>query len=162
MHEKEFASDHASEASTDARIFDAHAEARRTARPQSSSEKRPLEARPRGIPRATLRPDERLKLDARFRAIHRQGAWRKGPTLAVGTLPNALPHPRLGIRLQRGLRGSVARNRAKRMVRELYRANKTAFGAGRDVLVVLKRIDGLHPAQVREEIVRLCNQLPRP
>ena len=79
----------------------------------------------------------------------------------MGTLPNGLPHPRLGIRIQRGLRGAVERNRAKRMVRELYRADKALFGVGRDVLVVLKRLDGLNPARVKEELVRLCRSLPR-
>ena len=86
----------------------------------------------------------------------------KGAGLAVGTLPNALPHPRLGIRIQRGLRGAVARNRAKRLVRELYRRNKQAFGSGRDVIVVLKRIHGLDQAHVKEELLSLCKKLPAP
>ncbi len=161
-HEKEFASRDAPETTSDAWLSVAHAEARRAKNPQSSSEKRPLATHPRVIPRATFRPPERLKLTARFRAIRRAGHWVKGAGLAVGTLPNALLHPRLGIRIQRGLRGAVARNRAKRLVRELYRQNKQAFGSGRDIIVVLKRIHGLDQAHLKEELLSLCKKLPAP
>ncbi|GEM_PF-4650255 len=113
------------------------------------------------IPRAIFRSAERLKRDARFRAIRQRGVWVKGATLAVGTLPNSLPHIRLGIRIQHGLRGAVERNCAKRVVRELYRANKAMFGTGRDVLVVLKRIDGLRPSHITEELSRLCSGFTR-
>ncbi len=162
LDEEKFASGDAVEASTDARISHAHGLARRAKNPQSSSEKRPLATSPRVTSRATFRPAERLKLSARFRTLHQRGAWAKSPTVAVGMLPNGLPHSRLAIRTQRGLRGAIERNRAKRLVRELYRQNKTEFGTGQDVLVVLKQLHQLTLTQLTEDIVRLCHKLKTP
>lgn len=161
MDEKTFAPGDAPEASADARLSVAHADARRAKNPQSSSEQRPLAARSRITSHATFHPTERLKRTSRFRAIRQHGAWASGATLSVGVLPNAQPQSRLGIRIQRGLRGAVGRNRAKRLVRELYRQHKLAADPGRDVLVVIKRIDGLSAAPLKEEWIRLCQTLSR-
>jgi ribonuclease P protein component len=55
----------------------------------------------------------------------------------VFALPNALPHGRLGIAATRKLGTAVLRNRAKRLIREVFRRNKIAPGF--DVVVVPKR-----------------------
>ena len=52
-------------------------------------------------------------------------------------LPNELGIARLGIAATRKLGGAVQRNRAKRLIREVFRRNKAASGI--DVVVVPKR-----------------------
>ena len=52
-------------------------------------------------------------------------------------LPNAQPVGRLGIAATRKLGGAVQRNKAKRLIREVFRRNKIAEGF--DVVVVPKR-----------------------
>ena len=51
--------------------------------------------------------------------------------------PNELGVGRLGIAATKKLGGAVRRNRAKRLIREVFRRNKVA--AGFDVVVVAKR-----------------------
>jgi ribonuclease P protein component len=55
----------------------------------------------------------------------------------VFLLPTSLDFARLGIAATRKLGGAVARNRAKRLIREAFRRNKTAGGL--DIVVVPKR-----------------------
>lgn len=52
-------------------------------------------------------------------------------------LPNAIGVGRLGIAATRKIGGSVQRNRAKRLIREVFRRNKIAPGF--DVVVIPKR-----------------------
>jgi ribonuclease P protein component len=52
-------------------------------------------------------------------------------------LPNGHANGRLGIAATRKLGGAVERNRAKRLIREVFRRNKIAGGF--DVVVVPKR-----------------------
>ncbi len=52
-------------------------------------------------------------------------------------LANGLPHGRLGIIASRRVGGAVQRNRAKRLIRELFRLNKPAE-SGWDLVVIPK------------------------
>jgi ribonuclease P protein component len=52
-------------------------------------------------------------------------------------LANGLPHSRLGIIASRRLGGAVQRNRAKRLIREVFRLNKPA-GSGWDLVIIPK------------------------
>ena len=66
----------------------------------------------------------------------------KAPGFAAGSatlflLANKLAIGRLGIAATRKLGGSVQRNRAKRLIREVFRRNNKA--AGFDVVIVPKR-----------------------
>jgi ribonuclease P protein component len=102
-----------------------------------------------------------VKQTDRFRAVRQRGAWATGAALSVGILPNALPHPRIGIRTQRGYGGAVARNLAKRWVREAYRREKAQFVRGHDAIIVLKRTEKLSFALVQEDLHRVCQKLSR-
>ena len=57
--------------------------------------------------------------------------------MTLFVLPNGLPVTRLGVAATRKLGGAVSRNRAKRLVREVFRQNKSATGL--DVVVVPRR-----------------------
>jgi ribonuclease P protein component len=51
-------------------------------------------------------------------------------------LANGLTHDRLGIVASRRIGGSVQRNRAKRLIREVFRQNKRTAVAGSDIVVI--------------------------
>lgn len=79
---------------------------------------------------------ERVTRTKDFDRAFTEGRRVRGPLMTVCILANGLPHPRFGVALGRAWRGSVARNRAKRLLRETYRTHKHLFPAGFDVVVV--------------------------
>jgi ribonuclease P protein component len=86
---------------------------------------------------ARLRPAERIKRRPHFKRAYDQGMRVHGRYLTLFALPNSLDVPRLGVVATRKLGGAVQRNRAKRLVREVFRRNKPA--AGLDVVVIPRR-----------------------
>ena len=84
-----------------------------------------------------FRPGEHIRRRAEFQQVYEQGARIRGSFSTLFLLPNKLSIGRLGIAATRKLGGSVQRNRAKRLIREVFRRNNTA--AGFDVVVVPKR-----------------------
>ena len=88
-------------------------------------------AKAQGFPR-----DERVRRKKDFDRVFQEGQRRRGRLLSVGYVGNGLAHARLGIALGRGWKGAVARNRAKRLVREAFRTHKEAIPRGIDLVVV--------------------------
>jgi ribonuclease P protein component len=80
---------------------------------------------------------ERIRRRVEYQAVYDGGSKVHGRYLTLFTLGNATPIGRLGIAATRKLGGSVERNRAKRLIREVFRRNKLAPGF--DVVVVPKR-----------------------
>ena len=103
-----------------------------------------------------LSRDERIRRTRDFDRVFAEGIRRSGRLLTVRCLPNGLPHRRLGIALGRGWRPAVARNRAKRLVREAFRTHKHALPPGLDVVVV-PRLGWGEPsvAAIAQELVEL-------
>jgi ribonuclease P protein component len=69
--------------------------------------------------------------------VYDQGVRIRGRYSTIFVLPNPLPYGRLGIAATKKLGDAVERNRAKRLIREVFRRNKLAPGF--DVVVVPKR-----------------------
>jgi ribonuclease P protein component len=86
---------------------------------------------------AGLRPAERIRRRAEFQRVYDRGVRVHGRYYTLFLLPNALAVGRLGIAATRKLGGAVVRNRAKRLIREIFRRAKLA--AGFDLVVVPKR-----------------------
>ena len=84
-----------------------------------------------------FRPEERLRRRSEFLALYERGVRIRGRYSTLFALPNSLTIGRLGIAATRKFGGSVERNRAKRLIREVFRRNKIATGY--DVVVVPKR-----------------------
>ena len=84
-----------------------------------------------------FRPAERIRRRAEFQQIYDRGARVRGRYATLFILPNKLQVSRLGVAVTRKLGGAVQRNRAKRLIREIFRRNKIASGF--DVVVVPKR-----------------------
>lgn len=80
---------------------------------------------------------ERIRRRPDFQRVYEQGARIHGRYSTVFVLPNQLPAGRLGIAATKKLGGAVQRNRAKRLIREVFRRNKIAKGF--DVVVIPKR-----------------------
>jgi ribonuclease P protein component len=86
---------------------------------------------------AGFRPHERIRRRAEFQRVYDLGFRVSGRLATVFLLANRLPVGRLGIAATKRLGGAVERNRAKRLIREVFRRHKIAPGF--DVVVVPKR-----------------------
>ena len=84
-----------------------------------------------------LRPHERIRRRADFQRVYERGVRVHGRFGTLFILPNEQTHGRLGIAATKKLGGAVQRNRAKRLLREVFRRNKLAPGF--DVVVVARR-----------------------
>jgi len=84
-----------------------------------------------------FRPAERIRRRAEFQRVYDRGFKAHGRYSTIFVLANDAGPGRLGIAATRRLGGAVQRNRAKRLIREVFRRNKIARGF--DVVVVPKR-----------------------
>jgi ribonuclease P protein component len=82
-------------------------------------------------------PRERIRRRAEFQEVYERGVRIHGRFATVFVLPNHREVGRLGIAATKKLGGAVQRNRAKRLIREVFRRNNIAPGF--DVVVVPKR-----------------------
>jgi ribonuclease P protein component len=84
-----------------------------------------------------FRTRERIRRRPEFKQVYERGARIHSRYSTVFLLSNGTDVGRLGIAATRKLGGAVQRNRAKRLIREVFRRNKIAPGF--DVVVVPKR-----------------------
>lgn len=84
-----------------------------------------------------FRPEERIRRRAEFKNVYDRGVRFHSRYSTVFILPNERGVGRLGIAATRKLGGAVQRNRAKRLIREVFRRNKIASGF--DVVIIPKR-----------------------
>jgi ribonuclease P protein component len=85
-------------------------------------------------------PSQRVKKRLEFQAA--QGTGRKAvlPHFVVLLYARAAEgEARLGVVASRRIGNAVARNRAKRLVREAFRATRKLFTPGMDVVVIVRR-----------------------
>jgi ribonuclease P protein component len=96
---------------------------------------------PRAEPRGPLRTPSRIRKRREYRRIQNEGARAvlahfvlifAARTPAEGSLP------RLGITASRKIGGAVQRNRAKRLIREAFRAMRALFPPDIDLVVIVK------------------------
>ena len=78
--------------------------------------------------RRTLSRLDRIRRRREFLSVQRQGIRVRGSYLTLFALPNDLDRNRLGIIATRRMGGAVRRNRAKRLMRELFRDHKGVPG----------------------------------
>jgi ribonuclease P protein component len=96
--------------------------------PASTAVVRPNEAFP---------PEDRVRRRAEYVAIYDRGRRLSGRLMTVFLLENDRNRPRLGIAATRKFGSAVQRNRAKRLVREVFRRHKPQ--AGLDIVVIPRR-----------------------
>jgi ribonuclease P protein component len=83
-----------------------------------------------------FRPNQRIRRRVEFQQVYERGARIQGRYSTLFVLPNNREVTRLGIAATKRLGGAVQRNRAKRLIREIFRRNEVAMGL--DVVVVPK------------------------
>jgi ribonuclease P protein component len=86
---------------------------------------------------ADFRPAERIRRRAEFLQVYEHGIKVQSRYCTLFALRKDGSRGRLGIAATRKLGGSVQRNLAKRLIREVFRRNKIADGF--DVVVVPRR-----------------------
>jgi ribonuclease P protein component len=79
----------------------------------------------------------KLRRRAEFTKVFEQGIRLRGRFMTCFALRNEVGSPRLGIAASQKIGNAVSRNRAKRLVRELFRAHKPLTGI--DIIVIPRR-----------------------
>lgn len=87
-----------------------------------------------------MRRKHRLRANADFQRIRREGRTLVHPLLIVGTLSNGLEHSRFGFAVGRRMGKAVVRNRIKRRMRESVRVRirEGKIAAGWDVVFIAR------------------------
>ncbi|HXK11930.1 MAG TPA: ribonuclease P protein component [Vicinamibacteria bacterium] len=100
-----------------------------------------------------FRPQRRLRRGADFDAVFRRGRRLDGRLFLLLAAPNRLGHDRLGLAVSRRVGGAVARNRARRLLRESFRRLGPSHTPAVDlVLVARAEIVGCGQAEVDREL----------
>jgi len=81
-----------------------------------------------------FRARQRIRRHADFQRVYTEGRRISSLRFTLFCLPNGLPTGRLGVAATKRLGGAVARNRAKRLIREIFRRNNLVGGL--DIVVV--------------------------
>jgi ribonuclease P protein component len=103
---------------------------------------------------------EHVRKRADYELIYKTGFKRSGRLMTMFTLEREAGPARLGIAATRKMGAAVERNRAKRLVRELFRHNKPASSI--DVVVVPRREMLEAPYdRLEAEFVSLLTRQPR-
>ena len=84
-----------------------------------------------------LRRADRVRRRPEFERAYDTGIRIHGRFMMLFVVPNGGAEPRLGVAATKKLGSAVARNRAKRHARELFRRHKVA--AGLDIIIVPRR-----------------------
>jgi ribonuclease P protein component len=79
----------------------------------------------------------KLRRRAEFTRVYDKGTRYRGRLMTCFALPNEVGSPRLGIAASQKIGSAVVRNRAKRLVRELFRGRKPLTGI--DIVVIPRR-----------------------
>jgi ribonuclease P protein component len=103
-------------------------------------------------PGARLRPRERLTTGAEYRWVFRRGVRVDSALFLLVAAENRHGHHRLGLAAGRRVGGAVARNRARRLLRESFRKNKREGAGSLDLVLVAKQeIVGRSQGEVERE-----------
>ncbi|MBQ2931838.1 MAG: ribonuclease P protein component [Clostridia bacterium] len=86
----------------------------------------------------SARKSATLNLNTQFRRVYKSGVASVRPTLVLYTKQNGLKINRLGITVSKKIGKACVRNRAKRRIREVYRAYQTQLKCGFDFVIVAR------------------------
>ena len=96
-----------------------------------------MTSRPQDLQTFRFSASEHVRKRADFELIYKTGFKRSGRLMTMFTREREAGPARLGIAATRKMGAAVERNRAKRLVRELFRHNKPVIAV--DVVVVPRR-----------------------
>ncbi|MGE5839416.1 MAG: ribonuclease P protein component [Deltaproteobacteria bacterium] len=111
------------------------------------------------MPASAFSKTERVLNHRDFVNLNRFGRKLRTAHFAVFVARNGLDRTRLGITASRKVGGAVARNRLKRLVREVFRLHKGFFPAGCDIVVSARKSpEDLDFRKVREELLEIVSE----
>ena len=114
----------------------------------------PVRAGGEGRRGATLPKAARLRTDREYRDVVHKGERTSTPHFTVYRDDRASGHAMIGVSVGKRVGNAVARNRLKRLVREVCRLNADAFPAGsRTAIVARKAWDGPGLSDVSGELL---------
>ena len=90
------------------------------------------------VPEKFPKTDRILKRD-HFKRVYEEGRKIQARHFTAFVLPNSGGQARIGITATRKMGNSVERNRARRLVREVFRKNKWLVTHGVDIVINVKR-----------------------
>jgi ribonuclease P protein component len=102
---------------------------------------------------ARFRPQDRIRKRSEYQVIYAQGRRIPSALFVLFVMRNGLGRPRLGITATRRVGGAVRRNRAKRLVREIFRRHKREFENVDIVLNVRASLPGAGIARLESELL---------
>lgn len=114
-----------------------------------------------GVLRAIFPSALRLRKRAEFRAVYDRGLRVVGEHLVMFVLEQSLGHPRLGVTATRKTGGAVRRNRARRLVREVFRRHRHELGSWDVVVNVKSSAAACHCEKVEQDFLRLVRKASR-
>lgn len=77
-----------------------------------------------------------LRSNRDFIRVYKRGRYLPGKYCVLHYMKNGRDHNRLGITTSRKVRGSVQRNRIRRLIRESYRLNEAGPKTGYDIVIL--------------------------
>ena len=102
---------------------------------------------------------KRLRLTGDIRQVYAQGRSWTHPLMTLIARPNGLRLTRFGFTASRAVGNAVARNRARRLMRESVRRLYPRVEPGWDVMLLARaRMAGVKERVVREALVRLLTR----
>jgi ribonuclease P protein component len=101
----------------------------------------------------------RLKDDAAFQRVYRDGRSWTTSLLILRASPNGLPHSRIGYTTSKRIGSAVSRNRVKRRMREAFRAHAVRLAPGWDLVLIAREPSRLAAfAQLERAVAQLLAQ----
>ena len=82
---------------------------------------------------------ERLRVSYQFKWVYDKGRRYNSPLFTFFVLKNNEPVSRLGVTVTKKIGNAVERNRCKRILREIFRRNKTLLTASYDLVFNVKK-----------------------
>lgn len=86
-----------------------------------------------------FRPEMRIRRGPDFKAALRRGEKRRSRYFILYSLPDTGGLTRIGVITSRKVGNAVERNRARRIIREIFRRNRDSMPAGLDYVVIASR-----------------------